>query len=194
PDNGRIQRFLETHLNGVLHKEGTHWVPDTTNAQGLTFNPEFLKALDKLSYLGDVVFANGEARLYFELRPGTSPDIMQTHLMIDKQSLIYDNQQPQWQRFVWPADTVASGASLSWITTNTGTRIYGDYRGVWGIIRLLEDAKIAPYAGSTSSYSVSWKTLNGQSLNYTLRTEMGEGPIALLQLRNFVLPEKIFLD
>lgn len=194
PDNGRIQRFLETHLNGVLHKEGTHWIPDTTNAQGLTFNPEFLKALDKLSYLGDVVFANGEARLYFELRPGTSPDIMQTHLMIDKQSLIYDNQQPQWQRFVWPADTVASGASLSWITTNTGTRIYGDYRGVWGIIRLLEDAKITPYAGSTSSYSVSWKTLNGQSLNYTLRTEMGEGPIALLQLRNFVLPEKIFLD
>ncbi|UDN37242.1 ImcF-related family protein [Proteus sp. NMG38-2] len=194
PDNGRIQRFLETHLNGVLHKEGTHWVPDTTNAQGLTFNPEFLKALDKLSYLGDVVFANGEARLYFELRPGTSPDIMQTHLMIDKQSLIYDNQQPQWQRFVWPADTVASGASLSWITTNTGTRIYGDYRGVWGIIRLLEDANIAPYAGSTSSYSVSWKTLNGQSLNYTLRTEMGDGPIALLQLRNFVLPEKIFLD
>ncbi|HEJ9488222.1 TPA: type VI secretion protein VasK [Proteus mirabilis] len=194
PDNGRIQRFLETHLNGVLHKEGTHWVPDITNAQGLTFNPEFLKALDKLSYLGDVVFANGEARLYFELRPGTSPDIMQTHLMIDKQSLIYDNQQPQWQRFVWPADTVASGASLSWITTNTGTRIYGDYRGVWGIIRLLEDAQIAPYAGSTSSYSVSWKTLNGQSLNYTLRTEMGEGPIALLQLRNFVLPEKIFLD
>lgn len=194
PDNGRIQRFLETHLNGVLHKEGTHWVPDTTNAQGLTFNLEFLKALDKLSYLGDVVFANGEARLYFELRPGTSPDIMQTHLMIDKQSLIYDNQQPQWQRFVWPADTVASGASLSWVTTNTGTRIYGDYRGVWGIIRLLEDAKIAPYAGNTSSYSVSWKTLNGQSLNYTLRTEMGEGPIALLQLRNFILPEKIFLD
>lgn len=44
---------------------------------------------------------------------------MQTHLMIDKQSLIYDNQQPQWQRFIWPADTVASGASLSWITTNT---------------------------------------------------------------------------
>ncbi|WP_319022980.1 ImcF-related family protein, partial [Proteus sp. FME41] len=44
-DNGRIQRFLETHLNGVLRKEGTHWVPDTTNAQGLTFNPEFLKAL-----------------------------------------------------------------------------------------------------------------------------------------------------
>ncbi|QIF95034.1 ImcF-related family protein [Proteus vulgaris] len=194
PDNGRIQRFLETHLNGVLHKEGTHWVPDTTNAQGLTFNPEFLKALDKLSYLGDVVFANGEARLYFELRPGTSPNIMQTHLMIDKQSLIYENQQPQWQRFVWPADTVASGASLSWITTNTGTRIYGDYRGVWGIIRLLEDANIAPYAGSTSSYSVNWKTLNGQSLNYTLRTEMGDGPIALLQLRNFVLPEKIFLD
>ncbi|MFN6960582.1 type VI secretion IcmF C-terminal domain-containing protein, partial [Proteus mirabilis] len=99
-------------------------------------------------------FANGEARLYFELRPGTSPEIMQTRLMIDKQSLIYNNQQPQWQRFVWPADTVASGASLSWLTTQTGTRIYADYSGVWGAIRLLEDAQITPYAGSTSSYSV----------------------------------------
>jgi len=27
-----------------------------------------------------------------------------------------------------------------------------------------------------------------------LRTEMGEGPLALLTLRNFVLPRKIFLD
>ncbi len=29
-------------------------------------------------------------------------------------------------------------------------------------------------------------------LNYTLRTEAGEGPLALLALRNFTLPETIF--
>jgi hypothetical protein len=29
-------------------------------------------------------------------------------------------------------------------------------------------------------------------LNYTLRTEAGEGPLALLKLRNFRLPETIF--
>ncbi|EQC1054179.1 ImcF-related family protein [Providencia rettgeri] len=194
PDSGRIQRFLETRLQGVLRKEGNHWVPNSTNAQGLRFNPEFIQAMNTLSELGDVAFANGEARLYFEMRPGTSKQVMQTVLVIDKQNLTYDNQFPQWQRFVWPADTVASGASLSWMTTSTGTRLYGDHRGVWGVIRLLETANVAPYAGSSSSYTVSWVTPDGNTLNYQLRTEMGQGPLALLKLRNFVLPEKIFLD
>ncbi|MGL5951912.1 MAG: type VI secretion IcmF C-terminal domain-containing protein, partial [Providencia rustigianii] len=131
---------------------------------------------------------------YFEMRPGTSKNIMQTILVIDKQNLTYDNQFPEWQRFVWPADTVASGTSLTWMTTSSGTKLYGDHRGVWGLIRLLETANIAPYAGSTSSYTVTWNTKEGYSLNYQLRTEMGQGPLALLKLRNFVLPEKIFLD
>ncbi|HHR6036518.1 TPA: ImcF-related family protein [Providencia alcalifaciens] len=194
PDNGRIQRFLETRLQGVLRKEGNHWVPNSTNAQGLRFNPAFLNALDTLTELGDVAFANGEARLYFEMRPGTSKHVMQTILVIDKQNLTYDNQFPEWQRFVWPADTVASGASLTWMTTSSGTRLYADHRGVWGLIRLLEAAHVAPYAGSTSSYTVTWTAPDGNTLNYQLRTEMGQGPLALLKLRNFVLPEKIFLD
>jgi hypothetical protein len=43
-----------------------------------------------------------------------------------------------------------------------------------------------------SSYSLSWKAQDGRTLNYTLRTEAGEGPLALLKLRNFRLPETIF--
>ncbi|QXX83253.1 type VI secretion protein VasK [Providencia sp. R33] len=194
PDNGRIQRFLETRLKGVLRKEGNRWVPNNTTAQGLRFNPEFLKALDTLSHLGDVAFANGEARLYFEIRPSTSRDVMQTILVIDKQTLTYDNQFPEWQRFVWPGDTIASGASLRWMSTTSGTRLLADHRGVWGVIRLLESAQVAPYAGTTSSYTVSWQTKNGNTLPFMLRTEMGDGPLALLTLRNFVLPRKIFLD
>jgi type VI secretion system protein ImpL len=40
---------------------------------------------------------------------------------------------------------------------------------------------------------VSWPTPDGRRLNYVLRTEAGEGPLALLRLRNFVLPDAIFL-
>nr|WP_314265432.1 ImcF-related family protein [uncultured Moellerella sp.] len=193
-DSGRIQRFLDTRLKGVLRKEGNRWVPDSTNAQGLNFNPEFLTALETLGHLSDVVFAEGEARVYFELRPGTSKDIMQTTLTIDKQALKYNNQLADWRRVVWPADTVAAGASLSWLSTQTGTRILGDYPGTWGFIRLLGTAKITPYAGNTSSFRVTWLTPQGQALNYILRTEMGDGPMALLKLRGFVLPTQIFLD
>lgn len=51
---------------------------------------------------------------------------------------------------------------------------------------------VSAYPGVGSSYSLSWKAQDGRTLNYTLRTEAGEGPLALLKLRNFRLPETIF--
>lgn len=191
-DSGRITRFLQTRLTGVLHKEGSHWVPDSINAQGLTFNPAFLQALDTLSHISDVVFTDGEAGLSFELRPGTADGIMQTRLVIDGQTLTYMNQMPTWKRITWPADTEAPGAALSWISTQAGTRQYADMSGAWGWIRLLDKASVSAYPGAGSSWILSWKAQDGRSLNYTLRTEAGEGPLALLKLRNFTLPATIF--
>lgn len=191
-DSGRITRFLQTRLTGVLHKEGSHWVPDSINAQGLTFNPAFLQALDILSHISDVVFTDGEAGLSFELRPGTADGIMQTRLVIDGQTLTYMNQMPTWKRITWPADTEAPGAALSWISTQAGTRQYADMSGAWGWIRLLDKASVSAYPGAGSSWILSWKAQDGRSLNYTLRTEAGEGPLALLKLRNFTLPATIF--
>jgi type VI secretion system protein ImpL len=191
-DSGRIARFLQTRLNGVLHKEGSHWVPDSINAQGLTFNPAFIKAIDTLSYLSDVVFTNGEAGMHFELRPGTAKDVMQTDLVIDSQKLSYYNQLPAWKRFTWPNDTEAPGASLSWISTQAGTRQFADLPGAWGLIRLLDKASVTPYQGVSSSFNITWKAPDNRLLNYTLRTEAGEGPLALLRLRDFTLPAQIF--
>lgn len=191
-DSGRIARFLQTRLNGVLHKEGSRWTADSINAQGLTFDPLFLKAMNTLSHISDVVFTNGEAGLHFELRPGTADGVMQTDLVIDSQKLIYMNQMPAWKRFNWPADTEAPGATLSWMSTQAGTRQYADMSGAWGWIRLLDKATVSAYPGTGSSWSLSWKAPDDRALNYTLRTEAGEGPLALLKLRNFTLPEAIF--
>nr|WP_123350349.1 MULTISPECIES: ImcF-related family protein [unclassified Enterobacter] len=191
-DGGRITQFLQTRLNGVLHREGSHWVPDSINAQGLTFNPAFLQAMNTLSHISDVAFTQGNAGMNFELRPGTSAGVMQTGMIIDSQKLTYVNQMPQWKRFTWPADTEAPGASLSWISSQAGTRQYADMPGAWGWIRLLDSASVSAYPGVNSSYSLSWKAQDGRALNYTLRTEAGEGPLVLLKLRNFRLPETIF--
>lgn len=67
-DNGRIPHFLDSHLSGVLHKQGSHWVADTVNAQGLEFNPAFIEAMDQLSQIADVAFIRGDAGMRFELR------------------------------------------------------------------------------------------------------------------------------
>ncbi|MGX5100596.1 ImcF-related family protein [Enterobacter cloacae] len=192
-DSGRIAQFLQTRLKGVLHKEGNHWVPDSINSQGLTFNPVFLNAINTLSHISDVAFTEGNAGMNFELRPGTADGVMQTDIIIDSQKLTYVNQMPVWKRFTWPADTEAPGANLSWISTQAGTRQYADIPGAWGWIRLLDKAVASAYPGVDSSYSLNWKAQDGRTLNYTLRTEAGEGPLALLKLRNFRLPETIFI-
>lgn len=191
-DSGRIVQFLQTRLKGVLHKEGNHWVLDSINSQGLTFNPAFLNAINTLSHISDVAFTEGNAGMNFELRPGTADGVMQTDMIIDSQKLTYVNQMPAWKRFTWPADTEAPGANLSWISIQAGTRQYADIPGAWGWIRLLDKAAVSAYPGVGSSYSLSWKAPDGRMLNYTLRTEAGEGPLALLKLRNFRLPETIF--
>lgn len=191
-DSGRIAQFLQTRLKGVLHKEGNHWVPDSINSQGLAFNPAFLNAINTLSHISDVAFTEGNAGMNFELRPGTADGVMQTDMIIDSQKLTYVNQMPIWKRFTWPADTEAPGANLSWVSTQAGTRQYADFPGAWGWIRLLDKASVSAYSGVGSSYSLSWKAPDGRTLNYTLRTEAGEGPLALLKLRNFRLPETIF--
>ncbi|QIT27731.1 ImcF-related family protein [Raoultella terrigena] len=191
-DSGRIAQFLQTRLKGVLHKEGNHWVPDSVNSHGLSFNPAFLNAINTLSHISDVAFTEGNAGMNFELRPGTAAGVMQTDMIIDSQKLTYLNQLPPWKRFKWPADTEAPGANLSWISTQAGTRQYADIPGAWGWIRLLDKAAVSAYPGVGSSYSLSWKAQDGRTLNYTLRTEAGEGPLALLKLRSFRLPETIF--
>ena len=167
-------------------------VPDSINSQGLAFNPAFLNAINTLSHISDVAFTEGNAGMNFELRPGTADGVMQTDMIIDSQKLTYVNQMPAWKRFTWPADTEAPGANLSWISTQAGTRQYADIPGAWGWIRLLDKAAVSAYPGVGSSYSLSWKAQDGRTLNYTLRTEAGEGPLALLKLRNFRLPETIF--
>lgn len=63
--------------------------------------------------------------------------------------------------------------------------------GRLGWIRLLDKAVVSAYPGTSSSWSLSWKAPDGLLLNYTLRTGR-EGPLALLALRNFTLPETIF--
>ncbi|MFC6363200.1 ImcF-related family protein [Tatumella punctata] len=191
-DSGRIAQFLQTRLKGILHRQGSRWVPDSINSQGLIFNRAFLNAINTLSHVSDIAFTEGNAGMNFELRPGTAAGVMQTDMIIDSRKLTYVNQLPAWKRFTWPADTESPGASLSWISTQAGTRQYADMPGSWGWIRLLDKAAISAYPGIGSSYALGWKTPDGRTLNYTLRTEAGEGPLVLLKLRNFRLPETIF--
>ncbi|ELY4601511.1 type VI secretion protein VasK [Cronobacter malonaticus] len=189
-DSGRIDRFLSTELNGVLHKEGSRWVPDKTNSQGLTFNPAFLKAINQLSQLSDILFTDGSQGISFELQARPVPEVVETQLTIDGQKLHYFNQMADWQSFRWPGETYKPGAMLTWTSTSTGSRLFGDYNGTWGFIRLLEQAKVVRLDDGV--YQLTLTAPDNRALQWILRTQLGDGPLALLKLKGFTLPAQIF--
>ena len=189
-DSGRIDRFLSTELNGVLHKEGSRWVADKTNSQGLAFNPAFLKAINQLSQLSDILFTDGSQGISFELQARPVPEVVETQLSVDGQKLHYFNQMADWQSFRWPGETYKPGAMLTWTSTSAGARLFGDYTGTWGFIRLLEQAKVVRLDDGV--YQLTLTAPDNRVLQWILRTQLGDGPLALLKLKGFTLPAQIF--
>lgn len=189
-DSGRIERFLTTELNGVLHKEGSQWVADKVNSQGLSFNPAFLRAINQLSQLSDILFTDGSQGISFELQARPVPQVVETQLTIDGQMLHYFNQMADWQSFRWPGDTYKPGAMLTWSTVNAGARLFGDYSGTWGFIRWLDQSKRQQL--DRSQWMMSFTAPDGRTLQWVLRSQLGKGPLALLDLRGFTLPDQIF--
>ncbi|WP_312121735.1 ImcF-related family protein, partial [Pantoea vagans] len=189
-DTGRIDRFLTTELNGVLHKEGSQWVPDTAHSQGLTFNPDFLRAVNQLSQLSDILFTDGSQGISFELQARPAAQVVETQLTIDGQQLHYFNQMADWHSFRWPGDTFKPGTMLTWTSASAGARLFGDYGGTWGFIRWLAEGKRQQI--DRSQWMMSFTAPDGLTLQWVLRSQLGKGPLALLALRDFTLPEQIF--
>lgn len=190
-DSGRIEKFLAAELQGVLRKEGSQWVPDNAHGRGLILNPAFLKAVNQLSLLSDILFTDGSQGICFELQARPVPQIVETQLTVDGKKLHYFNQMTDWQSFRWPGDTFNTGTMLTWNSIKAGTRLFGDYSGTWGFIRWLEQGKHQRI--DRSQWMLSFTTPDGHILKWVLRSQLGKGPLGLLDLRGFVLPGQIFL-
>jgi type VI secretion system protein ImpL len=192
-DSGRIEQFLHRQLRGVVRKEGGQWRADPLHSQGLRINPTFLTAINQLSQLADVLYTDGGLGVSFELRAKPVRDVVQTTLILNGEKLHYFNQMERWRRFNWPGRSDHPGANLTWGHIRSGERLFGDFQGVWGFIRLLERAQVTVLDDANSLYRVVLTAPDGVGLTWHLRSELGEGPLALLALRGFTLPQQIFL-
>lgn len=189
-DSGRIATFLKTNLGGILHQEGSHWVVDPAASQGMTVNPAFLSAINQLADISDIIFAQGDAGVHFELMARPSRDVARIQLAVDGQNLDYFNQMESWQSFTWPGNTYYPGVDLSWRSNTAEMRLYEHNQGNWGFIRLLDKALITPLDSSRTQ--LVWITPDGNPLKFIMRSELGDGPLSLLKLQGFSLPESIF--
>ena len=210
PDTGLVNRFIQVELSGVLKRQGDQWVPNELAPQSLQFDPEFLAMLRLIGPLGARLYAPGEARYHFEIMPQPTPGVTGTELTIDGRQVVYFNQRETWTPFAWPGNGLSGHASLTWQTSNAGLRVAFDATGDWAFLRMLEKAQVKPL--DDTRYELVWNggaggqaakpasATTGDSaggstapLRYVLRTQAGAGPLDLLELRGFRMPERIFV-
>ncbi|WP_316853468.1 type VI secretion IcmF C-terminal domain-containing protein, partial [Ralstonia holmesii] len=161
----------------------------------------------------------------FDFQPVPIPGLTDTLLTLDGQTLHYYNQRETWHALTWPANNPQNlGTRLQWQTEQAGTNKSYEYTGRWGLVRMLERAKVEPIDSAT--VQLTWqavadaapKAVDAQAqqsdsdtqvakaplaptsqdmiypIRYLMRTEVGSGPLELLALRGFVLPERIFMN
>jgi type VI secretion system protein ImpL len=191
PDTGLIARFVTTQLAGVLRPEGDHWTPSELAPQALQFDPAFLAGIRRLSTTGSQLYAQGDAGERFELMARATPNVTRSELTVDGTQIVYFNQRESWTPFSWPGTGLNGHARLTWQTRDAGLRQAFDATGDWAFLRLLSKAD-AKQLDSTR-FLLTWHSVNGEPLSYVMRTQIGAGPLELLKLRGFRMPERIFV-
>ncbi|WP_409364459.1 ImcF-related family protein [Burkholderia sp. Bp9090] len=194
PDGGVIAQFVTTQLAGVIERQGDRWVPaQGTDSGALTIDPGFLSGLNKLTRISTVLFPSGDARVRYELQAVPTPGVTDMRFVLSGRELHYFNQKQEWTPFEWPGQALENLSRIEWQTEQGGLRTALDSQGRFGLIRLFERAKVAQQ--DNARYLLTWTPDTGQGipLKVQLRSEAGAGPLDVLQLRNFVLPARIFM-
>ncbi|KVD93237.1 type VI secretion protein VasK [Burkholderia stagnalis] len=156
PQGGLIGAFLGSQLAGVLELQGDQWEPAAAGSTAVTFDPDFLRAMNLLQRIAGHLLAQGEPQYRFDLRPVPTAGVTDTIFTLDGQSLHYYNQQETWQPLTWPSNrTQGLGTRLQWQTDTAGTNKQFEFGGRWGLVRMLERARVQPVDGAT--FLLTWQ-------------------------------------
>ncbi len=156
PQGGLIAAFLSTQLAGVLELQGDQWVPAATGSATMSVDPAFLTAVNTLQRIAGHLLAQGEPQYRFDFKPVPTPGVTDSILTLDGQKLHYYNQQETWQALTWPSnDPQNLGTRLQWQTEKAGTNKRFEFTGRWGLVRMLERARVEPVDGAT--YQLTWQ-------------------------------------
>lgn len=192
-DSGVITQFVTTQLAGVVERQGDRWVATQgTNQGALALDPAFLAALNRLTRVSTALFLSGDARVRFELRGVPTPGVTDVTIALSGKHFRYFNQQEAWMPFEWPGQALENVTHIEWQTAQSGLRSTLDAQGRFGLIRLLERAHVSQQDGARFVLTWTPDQSAGTALRVQMRSEVGTGPLGMLQLRNFSLPTRVF--
>ncbi|MGP8441326.1 type VI secretion IcmF C-terminal domain-containing protein [Burkholderia vietnamiensis] len=141
--------------------------------------------------MGAQLYVQGDAGERFEMMALPTLNVTRLELSVDGKQIVYFNQKESWKPLSWPGTGLNGHAGLTWQTLNAGLRQAFDSTGDWALLRLLGKADIKQL--DSTRYQLTWNAAAGEPLSYVMRTQIGAGPLELLKLRGFRMPERIFI-
>jgi type VI secretion system protein ImpL len=155
PETGKLWAYYSGALAGrVPKKHGSFALAKTGAASATSINPAVVAFLNRADDLRSSLFPIGSDKMLveFEVYFEPTPNVKETTLVVDGQSLRYRNDLQDWQPLQWPgedkpgAELVAAGFQAVGRVTRPGK---------WGLFRLLEEGTIDHSAG-TNTFVVKW--------------------------------------
>lgn len=159
PGAGKLWALYENPLSKAIVLQGSRYVANPNS--GVTVQPAFLDFFNRAAGFSNSVYrgASGQAGLIYTLTERSTEPNLEMTLSLDGRQLRTAAGETS-KDFVWPG-TAVTGARISYSLGGPDLSI-ADYKGVWGVFRLFNDADRFTPAGE-----VSWVQRSGQSGNLT---------------------------
>jgi type VI protein secretion system component VasK len=155
PETGTLDAFLQAELRPFYDADRGR--AKTWRGTGVSFSAETTRLFAQADRLQSALFEGGVIHVAFEMRPdqpereGDAPFVSRVRINVHGTTDTYTMGQPYWFEATWPG---RPDASLS--VDGRGTALPEKrYTGDWGLLRLLQDARIRSVTRTQSS--VRWR-------------------------------------
>jgi type VI secretion system protein ImpL len=196
---GSIAKFGNETLGPLVVRHGDKLTARSWAELGLRLRPDLTQAFPYwVEPLGAVESSAGSAnasmKTSFQILPIPIPDMLEYTLEIDGQKLRYQNQNPTWQNFVWPAGQGTPGTVRIQGTTTAGQTVdFVNETGIYGLEKMVAGA--ARSKKTDGSFELRWsKAPHAVAVQFRTTSSPNSGgqmPSASKRLLGLALPASV---
>jgi type VI secretion system protein ImpL len=196
---GSISKFGSETLGPLVVRHGDKLTARSWADFGLRLRPELMQSfpvwVEPLGAAESTASSTGSGmKTSFQILPIPTPGMLEYTLEIDGQKLRYQNQNPTWQNFVWPAGQGAPGVvRIQGVTTAGQSLDFVNEIGIYGLEKMVASA--ARSKKTDGSFELRWGK-EPQLVAVQFRTtsspnSSGQMPSASKRLLGLALPASV---
>jgi len=196
PGDGMIWSFYDNELKMFLTAAEGRWEPLQLIGARVSFSEPFLEFMARVWAIRQAFYGTGgaEPSVTFDLTPEPTPGVTESLLEIDGQRLLYRNERPSPNPFIWPGKSGSPQAKLSISLSGSGERPgIPAIDGEWSFFRLLNRARIVAQSQTTyfSTWSLSGSDGRRYDVRYRLQARSVQNPFAANFFNRIKCPERV---